>query len=55
MTTGGWITFLVSLLSVLSLFCWCLYKVFISPNTEESESIDEAFEIFDKESDKVIK
>ena len=35
MTLGGWIIMLISVSSVTSLFCWCIYKVLSTPEEEE--------------------
>jgi len=37
MTTGGWIMLITSIVSVTSLFIWCIYKVLSIP--EETEHI----------------
>ena len=34
MTLGGWIIMLISVASVTSLFCWCIYKVLLTPEQE---------------------
>lgn len=48
MTLGGWITFLLSSISVTSLFIWCLYKV-LTAKPQQDENISGAFDIFEKE------
>ena len=42
MTLGGWIIMLISVSSVTSLFCWCIYKVL---STQEEEEKIHGFEI----------
>ena len=42
MSLGAWIIMLISVGSVTSLFCWCIYKVLST--TEEEEKIH-GFEI----------
>ena len=42
MTLGGWIIMLISVLSVTSLFVWCIYKVL---TTEENGDSLHGFEI----------
>ena len=35
MTTGGWITFILSVTSVTLLFLWCIYKVLTTTKKQE--------------------
>ena len=35
MTTGGWITMLLSVGTVTTLFAWCIYKVLTTPHEAE--------------------
>lgn len=48
MTLGGWITFLVSTISVASLFVWCMYKV-LTAKPQQNDDISGAFDIYEKE------
>ncbi|MBP3358193.1 MAG: hypothetical protein J6K91_04705 [Opitutales bacterium] len=48
MTLGGWITFLLSTISVTTLFSWCLYKV-MTAKPQKDDDISGAFDIFEKE------
>ena len=42
MTTGGWITMLLSVGSVVALFVWCLYRVlFCAPEPEQLHGIED--------------
>lgn len=50
MTVGGWITMLLSVGSVVSLFVWCIIKVVTSPGESESMHGFE-FETPDKEAE----
>ncbi len=36
MTPGGWITLLLSIGAVTSLFVWCIWKVVRTPNSVDS-------------------
>lgn len=40
MTSGGWITFLLSMLSVSALFFWCIYKVLTYKNPNKMQGAD---------------
>lgn len=35
MTTGGWITMVLSVGFVTTLFTWCIYKVLTTPGSEQ--------------------
>lgn len=35
MSIGGWFIFLIAVGSVLTLFCWCMYKVITTPGETE--------------------
>lgn len=42
MTTGGWITMLLSVGFVVALFGWCLYRVlFCAPDPERLHGIED--------------
>jgi len=40
MTLGGWIIMLISVASVTSLFCWCIYKVLSTPEEEKIHGLE---------------
>lgn len=35
MTSGGWLTFILSITTVTSLFAWCVYKVLSSSKKQK--------------------
>ncbi|MBI2928998.1 MAG: hypothetical protein HYY24_25315 [Verrucomicrobia bacterium] len=42
MTTGGWITLLLSVGFVVTLFVWCLYRVLLcAPEPEQLHGIED--------------
>jgi uncharacterized membrane protein len=42
MTTGGWLTMLLSVGSVVTLFVWCLYRVLCcAPKPEQLHGIED--------------
>ena len=50
MTLGGWIVMLLSVISVIVVFLWCLWKVLTIP--DESEKLHRfSFETPDEKSD----
>jgi len=50
MTLGGWIVMLLSVISVIVVFLWCLWKVLTTP--DESEKLHGfSFETPDEKSD----